>query len=313
MRLRFASVMAAVCLAGPAVATAQAATGGAFEAGRVAPAADTVAGFLACLRDHGATMVTAHRGGVAGGLPENSLEAMKHTVAHIPTLLEVDVQVTRDGVLVLMHDDDVARTTDGHGDIQAMDWAEVRRLKLRNHAGLDTGAHVPTLAEVLEWARGRAVVQLDVKRGVPLEAVVAAVRDARAQSYASVIVYNRQDAATVARADPKISLNVNLFAMDQVDALAAMGVDLSRVAAFAGVGRPDPAYWAQLRRRGLSVGFGILWDGDLDIVTRGDDVRYAALADQGADILVTDRHFEAYRALSRRQDTPAAIAACSRP
>lgn len=309
MSTKLASLVAAVCLAGAGPAMAQVGT----EAGRIAPAAETVAGFLACMRDRDAVLVTAHRGGVAGGLPENSFEAMKHTVAHIPTLLEVDVQRTRDGVLVLMHDQDVGRTTDGHGDIQAMTWDEVRRLKLRNHAGLDTGAVVPALRDVLEWARGRAIVQLDIKRGVPLQEVAQAVADARAWGYASVIVYNLPDAVTVARADPKVSLNVNLFSLTDVDALAAAGVDLTRVTAFAGVGRTNPEYWAALRARGLSVGFGVLWDGDLDIVTRGDDARYAALADQGVDVLVTDRHFEAYRAVSRRQDTRAALDVCGMP
>lgn len=279
--------------------------------GHVVPKAASVADFLDCMREHKATMVTAHRGGVVGGLPENSMEAMAHTVANIPTLLEVDVQITKDGVLVLMHDDDVSRTTDGVGNIQDMTFAQVQALTLFNHAGLTTGAKVPTLDQALEWARGKAVLQLDVKRGVPLEAVAAAVGKAKAQSYALVIIYNQADAVRLAKADPTISMNVNLFDLKAVDALAAAGVDLRRVIAFTGVNKPTPDYWSQLHARGVSAGYGVLWQGDMEIATSGDEARYAGLANAGVDIVVTDRHFEAWRAIDKRQDTRAALKACT--
>lgn len=301
MRALLAGLAAALCLADPSAA----------EDGRLAPKAATVADFLDCMRAHKAALVTAHRGGVVGGLPENSLEAMAFTASHIPTLLEIDVQRTADGVLMLMHDDDVARTTTGVGKIQELPWAEVSRLSLVNHAGLPTAARPATLEAALAWARGRAVLQLDVKRGVPLEEVAAAVRRAGAQSYALIIVYSVEDAAKVSRADPTISMNVNLADPAAVARLRAAGVDLARVTAFTGIEGPKPEFWADLHRQGVSVSYGVLWQGDMEIAATGDDGRYAALADQGADVLVTDRHFEAYRALERRQDTRAAVRACA--
>lgn len=225
-------VLGLALAAGPAMA----------QDGAVSPASETVAGFLDCVRDRGATLVTAHRGGVVGGLPENSMEAMAHTAAYIPTLIEVDVQRTRDGVLVLMHDDDVSRTTTGSGLVQQMSWDEVSGLVLTNNAGLATGARTPTLEQALEWARGRAILQLDIKRGVPLEDVAAAIRKADAQRHALVILYTVEDAALFARLDPTVSMNVNLASAEALAALVAAGVDLDRVTAFTGLEAPDPAY-----------------------------------------------------------------------
>lgn len=294
-------VLSLALAAGPAMA----------QDGAVSPASETVAGFLDCVRDRGATLVTAHRGGVVGGLPENSMEAMAHTAAYIPTLIEVDVQRTRDGVLVLMHDDDVSRTTTGSGLVQQMSWDEVSGLVLTNNAGLATGARTPTLEQALEWARGRAILQLDIKRGVPLEDVAAAIRKADAQRHALVILYTVEDAALFARLDPTVSMNVNLASAEALAALVAAGVDLDRVTAFTGLEAPDPAYWALLKSKGVSVAFGMLWRSDMEIAATGDDARYARMAALGADVLVTDRHFEAYRALEAGQNTRAAVAACS--
>lgn len=271
----------------------------------------SVAEFLDCMQTRKTALVTAHRGGVVGGLPENSMEAMAHTVAHIPTLLEVDVQRTKDGVLVLMHDDDVSRTTTGDGALKDLTWADVQGLELTNHAGLKTGARVPSLDQALAWAHGRAILQLDVKRGVPFEEVVAAVRRAGAERQVTIIVYNIEDAVSVAELDPVVSMNVNLGDAAALKSLLARGVDRRRITAFTGVNRPDPAYWADLGRQGIPAGFAVLWRGDMEIATQGDDARYARLADDGADILVTDRHFEAFRALEKRQDSRAAIKACA--
>lgn len=303
--MRFTSVLIAALALLSGQATAQAANG------YIRPAGESVSDFLDCMRGQKASMVTAHRGGVVGGLAENSLEAMAHTAASIPTLLEVDIQRTKDGVLFLMHDDEIDRTTNGAGRIADLNWDQIRDLKLENHAGLATGSSPPTLDQTLEWARGRAIVQLDVKRGVPFEGVVAAIRKAKAQSYALIIVYNAVDAAKVTALDPTISVNVNLSNRAELDNLQAHRVSLDNVTAFTGIGTPNADFWAELHRRGVSVGYGVLWNGDLEIATSGDDARYAQLAQAGADVIVTDRHFEAYRAIEKIQDTRGALEACS--
>lgn len=133
------------------------------------PAAADTAALVERLRDTSATapvMVIAHRA-CWKAAPENSLEAIEACVRAGIDMIEIDVRATRDGALVLMHDVTVDRTTDGRGRIADMTAAEVAALHLREAAGGEgaapTGHRVPTLEEALRAARGRILVNLDMK------------------------------------------------------------------------------------------------------------------------------------------------------
>ncbi|MCM4082467.1 glycerophosphodiester phosphodiesterase family protein [Paractinoplanes hotanensis] len=110
-------------------------------------------------------MVVAHRG-YWRGAPENSLGAVTQAVSHGAQVVEVDIRRTRDGELVLMHDDSVDRTTDGRGRVADLTLAEVRALRLREGLGGRyapvTAVGVPTLREALLALRDSgALVNLD--------------------------------------------------------------------------------------------------------------------------------------------------------
>lgn len=77
-------------------------------------------------------LALAHRGGGAE-VPENSYAAIEHTVALGYRYLETDLHRTADGVVVLLHDETVDRTTDGTGPLDQMTWDQARRL--RDHSG----------------------------------------------------------------------------------------------------------------------------------------------------------------------------------
>jgi glycerophosphoryl diester phosphodiesterase len=89
---------------------------------------------------------------------ENTIAAFTIAWEQGLDVIECDPKLTRDGVYVIMHDDDVDRTTDGHGAVADLNLAQVK--KLRTHSGLA----VPTLLEVLEFAGDHGLsVYLDVK------------------------------------------------------------------------------------------------------------------------------------------------------
>jgi glycerophosphoryl diester phosphodiesterase len=103
-------------------------------------------------------LVFAHRGG--GGLyPENTLEAFKYSAAMGVDVLELDVHSTSDGALVVMHDSQVDRTTNGSGRVAAMTLAELKKLDAGFHFTPDDGktfpfrgkgVTIPTLQEIFD-------------------------------------------------------------------------------------------------------------------------------------------------------------------
>lgn len=113
--------------------------------------------------------VIAHRG-FARVAPENTLSAFRAALEADADMLELDVHRTRDGHLVVMHDNDVDRTTDGAGDVEDMTLEQVKQLDAGAWFSPNfAGERVPTLDEVLALARGRANVMIELKgRKVPL-------------------------------------------------------------------------------------------------------------------------------------------------
>ena len=99
-------------------------------------------------------MTLAHRGH-STTIPEQTMAAFEAAVAAGADAIEADVHLTRDGHLVMLHDDLVDRTTDGHGLVRDMTLAEVARLDAGSWFGPQfRGARVPTLEQLLDLARG---------------------------------------------------------------------------------------------------------------------------------------------------------------
>jgi glycerophosphoryl diester phosphodiesterase len=128
------------------------------------------------------TDIASHRGG-ALLWPENSRIAFEQTAKLPVEQVEFDVHPTRDGRLVVIHDDTLDRTTDGTGPVAARDWAELQRFTLKGTGG----QRMLLLDEVIEIFRPTPIVlRLEIKCGpdrVPYpghpEKVMAALKQAR--------------------------------------------------------------------------------------------------------------------------------------
>ena len=106
----------------------------------------------------------AHRGG-AGLAPENTLAAFQAGLEQDADALELDVHLSSDGKLVVMHDPDLTRTTDGEGSISERTLTELQQLNAaaKYKGEVAKPQRVPTLGEVLELANGKASVQIEIK------------------------------------------------------------------------------------------------------------------------------------------------------
>lgn len=111
-------------------------------------------------RDQNSVMVVAHRGDWRN-FPENSLEAIDNAIKMGVDIVELDVARTKDGVLILMHDRTLNRTTTGKGLITEANMDDIRKLNLRNGCNIRTIHKVPTLEEALLHAKGKIMINLD--------------------------------------------------------------------------------------------------------------------------------------------------------
>ncbi len=119
----------------------------------------------------------AHRGASGDGLaPENTLAAVARALDLGVDLVEIDVRATRDGQLVVVHDADLDRTTDMTGLVRDLTLAEIRRADAGAWFGpAFRGERVPTLEEVLEVCRRRALVLIEIKADGIAERTLQAV------------------------------------------------------------------------------------------------------------------------------------------
>lgn len=107
-------------------------------------------------------LIIAHRGDWRTA-PENSLHAFEACIEAGYDMVEVDVRKTSDGVVVVMHDESVNRTTEGKGLVEQLTAEQITSLRLRNACGrvTDYGERVPTFEQVLLLCKDRAVIHLD--------------------------------------------------------------------------------------------------------------------------------------------------------
>lgn len=111
-------------------------------------------------RDTGTVFVTAHRGDWRNA-PENSLPSIDNAIKMGVDIVEIDVQRTKDGQFILMHDSKLDRTTTGKGMVSEWTLDSIRTLKLKNGCNIKTKEVVPTLEEALLHAKGQIMVNLD--------------------------------------------------------------------------------------------------------------------------------------------------------
>ena len=110
--------------------------------------------------DESSVIVVAHRADWRN-YPENSLEAIQSAIDMGVDMLEIDVQRTKDGVLMLMHDHNLDRTTTGTGNIADTNWEDIAKLNLKDHQGNVTAYKVPKLEDALLMCKDRIMINLD--------------------------------------------------------------------------------------------------------------------------------------------------------
>ena len=134
-------------------------------------------------------LVSGHRGGPMKGFPENCIETFENTLRYTPATFEVDPHLTKDSMIVLMHDATLDRTTTGNGKVIDYTLAELKQLFLKDVEGKVTPYRIPTLDEAILWTKGKTVLILDYK-DVPLAMTAQKIKKYHAESWVVPTVHN---------------------------------------------------------------------------------------------------------------------------
>jgi glycerophosphoryl diester phosphodiesterase len=155
----------------------------------------------------------AHRGASAHA-PENTLAAIAKAAELGADMVEIDLQMSADGVLVALHDADLSRATDGTGSVYARTVAELKQLDAGG------GERIPTAEEVIACCRTHDLgIYFELKIGFAADAVVPLIRQHRIVEQVIIASFRPDWLADVRAADAAIRTAV-LFGSLHVDAVA---------------------------------------------------------------------------------------------
>lgn len=236
--------------------------------------------------------VSAHRGGAREGFPENCIATFENTLKYTPALLEVDPQLTKDSVVILMHDFTLNRTSTGSGRISDYTWAELQKLKLKDPKGNVTEYRIPTLDEAIKWAKGKTILILDEK-SVPTKLTVGLIEANKAEGFVMIMPDNNAEAKKVYELNPNIMMEVFVSNKDKVADFEKTGVPWENVVAFVQHSRQENAeIYSLLHERGAMAIIGTGRKHDREYLGGKKDI-YDLIISDGADIIEADYAIEA--------------------
>jgi glycerophosphoryl diester phosphodiesterase len=236
-------------------------------------------------------VLSAHRGGPYPGYPENCIETFQNILNYYPSTLEVDVSVTKDSVLILMHDWSLDRTTTGTGRVNDTYYDDLDNLFLEDNDSVLTEFKIPTLEEALIWAKGKTVLNLDIKRGVPFKKVIDLVHQTETQASILIIVYSIEDGVKVNNLDPDLMLSLSIRSQEELERALEAGIPMNRVTAFTGTRLQKKSLYNMLHKEKVFANCGTLGNLDRKAKAKGDHL-YKRWEKLGIDIFATDRPLE---------------------
>lgn len=254
------------------------------------------------------TLVVAHRG-AASDAPENTLPSFQLAVDMGADAIELDVRLTADGKLVVIHDETLDRTTNLTGAVAGRSLAQIRRADAGYRFQAADGSfpfrakklRVPTLAEVLTWLPDGVGLVVEVKAREAIAATVEALRSSkvRAAGAVSLISFDEPAIDEAHRLDPDLPTGYLLVPFQSAEPALTYAVEHGHAAIHpweVDLGLDPMPFLALARAYGLLVGCYVV----------NDPERMKQLAALGLWGFVTDLPGVARVALGPRQVTTVA-------
>lgn len=183
----------------------------------------------------GSLIISGHRGSWRNSkYPDNSLEGMQYAAKQVPGIFfEIDPRLTKDSVIVLMHDAMLDRTTDATGKLSDYTFKELDAIRLKDDHGNITAFKIPTLEEVIKWSIDKAVMNLD-RKDVPHEMIVDLIKKCDAEHSIMLTVHSGAQARYYFDRLPGVMFSAHIRNQKEYDDYAISGVPWESMIAYVG-------------------------------------------------------------------------------
>ncbi|MFL5745621.1 MAG: glycerophosphodiester phosphodiesterase family protein [Niastella sp.] len=236
----------------------------------------------AFLSPHSKIVLIASHRGIHHEFPENSMAAFKKAIELGIDIIEIDVRHTQDDSLVIMHDATVDRMTNGKGRVDEFTFSALRKLRLTFN-GQVTEEKIPTLEEVLTLAKGKILVDLDIKTNC-LPRVMQLVQQTQTENTCFFFLSKDFHDKMLKEKNPELRTLVRTRSEADVDALFSV---TKTEAVHIDEKHNIEAVTNKIRNNGARVWINALGEVDKKAAA-GDLEAYGELIKNGANMIQTD-------------------------
>ena len=261
----------------------------------------SVKSLLLCAKEQKKLVVVAHRGGYAPGFPENALNTLERANHNIPTILEIDIVSSVDGIDYLHHDKTLDRTTTGSGRYDEKEWSEIKALRLRDDGYSVTKQHPVSFDEMLSAMQGKAFLMLDMKDPSSNKSIIEKIVKANMLQSSIFIAYNHQQAKDILTVAPNAMIAVGASSPEQVEGIKESGLDKTPFVALSGAISSDASFIKQLNSEGhfpLGSSFYGEDPADARLFTQANISDFDNASRNGFQMVVSNRPLAAHKYLS---------------
>lgn len=200
--------------------------------------------------DSGKTWIMGHRGNTyQSDSPENSIKGIESCISlnGVVNVVEIDPRRTKDGILILMHDETIDRTTTGTGKVKDLTLEEIQSYQLKLEDGTITSEKVPTLYDALMAGKGKIYFDLDIK-DVPVKEVYDIVKSAGMLEQVFFYTEDMDVVNTIGKYDPAPVIYPQCIEESDVEFLASQGIKMAQLSLSKAL---DTDFPARLQDKGL--------------------------------------------------------------
>ena len=243
-------------------------------------------------------LVAGHRGGMVKGFPENSIATFENTLKHTPAFFEIDPRLTKDSVIVLLHDATLDRTTTATGRLSDYTYEQLKNVRLKDAEGNVTDYKIPKLSEVIKWARGKTILNLDHK-DVPLAMTAELIKKYKAESYVMLTVHSPEEASFYLSKNEESMFSAFIRNMTEFEAYKNAGIPFRQLIAYIGprVRPENKKLYALINGEGAMCMISAASTYDKLVNEAERSAAYGSIVQDGASILESDYPIDAADAI----------------